>query len=171
MIIKDAKIENGWLMIKTSPPEALKQLYGIKVGKDYDIKPHVEKRSRNANAYAWLLLTKLASQLGISKEEAYRHAVENIGGKTDVLSMRTQAVKDFTRAFMNGHIGRNVEILYTDNDKTDVVITYGSSDFNTQQMAQFIDSIVQDCLAIGIETKTKEEIESLINQEKENYHA
>lgn len=39
---------------------------------------------------------------------------------------------------------------------------YGSSSFNSKQMARLIDGVVQDCKAYEIETKPKEEIESLI---------
>lgn len=39
---------------------------------------------------------------------------------------------------------------------------YGSSSFNSKQMARLIDGVVQDCKVYEIETKPKEEIESLI---------
>lgn len=164
MIIQDAKIEDGWLMLKTSAPEALKQLYGLKVGRDYDLKVHQEKRSRNANAYAWVLIGKLATELGIPKEEVYRHAIADIGGKSDVITLRSSALTAFGNAFVNGHFGRSVELLHRDGEIADVVITYGSSDFDRIQMAQLIDSLVADCQAVGIETKTDEEIASLLEQ-------
>ena len=151
-------------MLKTQPTEALKWLIGYVKDKNYDIVPHVEKRSRTANAYAWLLITKLSEALNYPKEEIYRRAVSEIGGKTTIMTLRTNALKDFTRAFINGHLGRNVEIIHSDADKTDVVITYGSSDFDTRQMSQLIDSLVQDCKACHIETKPQEYIDSLLKE-------
>ena len=162
MVVNDAKIEDGWLMLKTPATDALKWLVGYVKGKNYDIVPHVEKRSRTANSYAWLLITKLSEALNYPKEEIYRRAVSEIGGKSTIMTLRTNALKDFTRAYINGHLGRNVEIIHSEAEKTDVVITYGSSDFNTRQMSQLIDNLVQDCLSIGIETKPQEYINSLL---------
>lgn len=39
---------------------------------------------------------------------------------------------------------------------------YGSSSFNSKQMARLIDGVVQDCKAYGIETKSQKEIDSLL---------
>ena len=151
-------------MLKTPATDALKWLVKFVKGKSYDIIPHVEKRSRTANAYAWVLITKLAEVLNYPKEEIYRRAVSEIGGKSTVMSLRTNAVNDFRRAFVNGHIGRNVEILHSDAEKTDLLITYGSSDFDRKQMSQLIDNLVQDCLAVGIETKDQNYIDSLLGE-------
>ena len=151
-------------MLKTPATDALKWLVKFVKGKSYDIVPHVEKRSRTANAYAWVLITKLSEVLNYPKEEIYRRAVSEIGGKSTVMSLRTNAVNDFRRAFVNGHIGRNVEILHSDAEKTDLLITYGSSDFDKRQMNQLLDNLVQDCLAVGIETKDQNYIDSLLGE-------
>lgn len=164
MLVEKAEYVGGWLMLQTPLRDAMRWLDGFKGGKEYDILPHIEKRSRNANSYAWALITNLASELGLPKEEVYRTAVKDIGGRTEILSMRTNAVQDFRRAFVNGHIGRDVEIIGSDGDHTEVVITYGSSDFDTRQMSQLIDSLVQDCLAVGIETKDPGYIRSLLEE-------
>ena len=39
---------------------------------------------------------------------------------------------------------------------------YGSSSFNSKQMARLIDGVVQDCKVYGIETKSQKEIDSLL---------
>ncbi|MEF9865506.1 MAG: hypothetical protein RR814_03615, partial [Oscillospiraceae bacterium] len=44
---------------------------------------------------------------------------------------------------------------------TNVILYYGSSVYDTAQMARLIDNIVQDCKAVGIETKTPEELQIL----------
>ena len=38
---------------------------------DVDLSEHKEKRSLNANAYAWFLIGKIADALRIGKDEAY----------------------------------------------------------------------------------------------------
>ena len=44
-----------------------------------------------------------------------------------------------------------------------MVLYYGSSVYDTKQMSALIDHIVQDCKALGIETKTPAEI-MLLNE-------
>ena len=39
---------------------------------------------------------------------------------------------------------------------------YGSSTYDTRQMAQLIDNLVQDCRALDIEVKSEEEIASIM---------
>ena len=39
---------------------------------------------------------------------------------------------------------------------------YGSSSFNSKQMSRLIDGVVQDCKVYGIETKSQQEINSLL---------
>ena len=39
---------------------------------------------------------------------------------------------------------------------------YGSSTYDTRQMSQLIDNLVQDCRALDIEVKSDEEISSLL---------
>lgn len=46
--------------------------------KKYEVKEYKEKRSLDANAYAWVLLGKLQDKLHIPKEEIYRDAIKNI---------------------------------------------------------------------------------------------
>ena len=41
---------------------------------------------------------------------------------------------------------------------------YGSSIYNTAEMTKLIELIVQECQDVGIETKSKAEIESLLKE-------
>ena len=58
-----------WLCIQTN--KARQVLGSLKEGKVYDveIKEHREKRSLDSNAYAWLLIDRLAEKLRIPKTE------------------------------------------------------------------------------------------------------
>ena len=79
--------------------------------------------------------------------------------------MPENAVPMFRRLWVSGHLGRMIE---TKAAKTpgivNVLAYYGSSDFDTKQMSRLIDHAVQDCTALGIETRTQEEVESLLAQ-------
>ena len=47
---------------------------------------------------------------------------------------------------------------------TNVILYYGSSTYDTAQMSRLIDLIVQDCDALGIETKDPAEIDRLVEE-------
>lgn len=52
---------------------------------------------------------------------------------------------------------------------TNVVLYYGSSVYDTKQMAQLIDSLIQDAEALGIPTISEEEAERALGKwEKKN---
>lgn len=163
MIIHKAELQGSCLVLSVPPADAMRWLYGFKEDKDYEIQPAVKKRSRSANAYAWQLITQLSSVLNVPKEEIYAHAIENIGGLTDSLIMQANAVKDFEKRFVNNHLGRKVEIIGQLADRVEVLVTYGSSDYDSRQMSQLIDSLTQDCRALGIETLEDMKIQALID--------
>ena len=148
-------------MLQVPAEEALKWLYTFKE-REYDIEPHKEKRSGRANRYAWALMQALSAKANIPLEAVYRHSIENIAGVHDTVSCRSNAVKDFTKHFVAGHIGRSVEIIEDRDGLTDLMLTYGSSDFNRQQMAQLIDSVAEDCRVLGIETRDESYIKALL---------
>jgi hypothetical protein len=47
---------------------------------------------------------------------------------------------------------------------TNVILYYGSSTYDVEQMSRLIENIVQDCKALGIETKPEAELNSLLEQ-------
>ena len=47
---------------------------------------------------------------------------------------------------------------------TNVILYYGSSTYDSRQMAALIDHIVQDCKALGIETMTPAEVAAIERQ-------
>ena len=45
---------------------------------------------------------------------------------------------------------------------TNVIAYYGSSIYDTKEMSRFIELIIQECEQLHIETRSKEEIDSLL---------
>ncbi len=55
------------------------------------------------------------------------------------------------------------DTTYIENTEFKIINAYyGSSSFNSKQMARLIDGVVQDCKVYGIETKSQQEIKSLL---------
>lgn len=126
------------------------------------ISKYREKRSLNANSYCWLLITQLAENQGVTKEEVYRRHIKEIGVCRQV-EIDEKAADTLIHSWGLHGLGWFSEKLdYGEHDGFILInLYYGSSTYNTKQMSRLIDNIVQDCQAVGIETKTPDEIARL----------
>ena len=130
---------------------------------DVALKKFRYKRSLDANSYAWLLIDKIARAKRLPKKEVYRNAIKEIGGVSDTISIRRQALKRLQAEWNSRGTGWQVEEIGSPIPGwTTVILYYGSSVYDSRQMSDLIDSLVQDAKALGIETKSPEEISSLL---------
>lgn len=122
-----------------------------------------QKRSLDANAYCWTLIGKIAEKTNVPKEEVYREAIRGIGGNYDVVCIKEDAADSLRNAWERNGIGWQTEVMLSKLDGcTNVLLYYGSSTYDTEQMSRLIENILQDCKALGIEVKPQEEIDSLL---------
>ena len=129
---------------------------------DVTIKKHRERRSLDANAYAWLLMDKLAEVTAVPKSDVYRREVKDVGGNTEIVCVREIAVQKLCDGWQKNGIGWQTDVIDSKIDGCkNVVLYYGSSTFDTKQMSRLIDNIVQDCKALGIETLTPQQLDAL----------
>lgn len=135
----------------------------IKEDKKYDLTEHKEKRSKNANAYLWELLGKLQDKLIIPKEDLYKNYIREIGA-FDTLAIKNEAVETFVREWNARGLGYQVELITSNDVVTELAIYYGSSAYNTKQMSNLIELVIEDCKEQGIETKSADEIRSMIGE-------
>lgn len=130
----------------------------VKVGK------FKQKRSLDANAYCWTLIGKIAEKTKVPKEDVYREAIRGIGGNYDIVCIKEEAAESLRSAWSKNGIGWQSETMLSKLDGcTNVVLYYGSSTYDAEQMSRLIENIIQDCKALGIETKPQAEIDSLIS--------
>lgn len=129
---------------------------------DIEIKKHREKRSLNANSYAWQLIHKIADKLSADPIEIYRQFIRE-SGIAEVLEVSEQAIPMLIESWSSNGEGWQVDILdYARNEGMKIIRLFkGSSVYNTKQMSRFIDNIVQEAKEIGIETMTPAELEGL----------
>lgn len=123
------------------------------------IKPYREQRSLNANAYAWVLMDKIASKLKSTKEEVYKSIIYEVG-VFEMLPIRNDAVNTFVERWQSKGLGWlcQIERESTMPNYTVVVAYYGTSTYNTEEMSRFIDKIVEEAENLGIETATPNQI-------------
>lgn len=127
-----------------------------------EIKEKKKKRSLDSNAYFWTLCGKLAEKTKLTRTEIYRAYIREIGGNSDLLCIQDIAVDHFCKMWEVGHIGRFTDLLPSKLDGcTNVIVYYGSSDYDQQTMCRLIDMVVQDCKENDIETLTPAEIAAM----------
>lgn len=144
------------------------ELNGLKSAKNalkIDISEIREQRSRNANAYAWVLMDKIAQKLNITKEEVYREIIRNVG-VFEILPIREIAVESFCRRWQSKGLGwvcDNLGACKTLKGYVHIIAYYGTSTYDTKEMSRFIDDIVEEAKGLGIETITIEEKNHLLS--------
>lgn len=157
-----AEMRDGWLCVHPSDyadtVNARAFCFGFKGLHDAELKKHFERRSLNANAYAWKLITEIANVLRTSKEDVYFEMLKRYG-QGGAVSVQECHADAFRRMYKyNESIGKSML-----NGKTWEHFRFwiGSSEYNTREMSILIDGIVDECKNIGIETMTEAELELL----------
>lgn len=137
--------------------------------KDFDVEISVKrwrpKRSLDANGYAWVLIDQIAERLRISKTEVYRNAIKEIGGVSDAVCAQNSVVSHLRDMWSKKGLGWQSDVMPSKIPGCSVVILYyGSSEYDTEQMSRLIDYLVQDAEALGIETRTPQDIARLLDE-------
>lgn len=161
---REIKLEGGCLIIRPEREDLGKAMAVVRKHKDrlYDleVKEHRKKRSLDANAYAWVLINKIADALRITPKEIYRQAIQNVGGNYEILPVKEEAAEHFKQVWEAQGLGW--PCVDMGKSKIDgyrnLRAYYGSSTYDTRQMSQLIDNLVQDCKALDIETLTPDKL-------------
>lgn len=137
-----------------------------------------EKRSLDANAYYWQLLSKVAEKLPLSKPSAHNLMLRKYGQKFIVDGKLVYLVlPDTDEAERTADEAETYHIKATSQVKegTDgkmyrtYIMLRGSSDYDTKEMSTLIEGLVSDAKELGIETMTDEEIERMMQQYEKHY--
>lgn len=150
-------------------PSQIEKLQNEKLS--IEIKKYRAKRSLNANNYFWKLLQELCDEIELDTIEEYKRRVKELG-IFRTFKIMTEQVQTFKKVWEEQGVAWFCEIAdteYMGNIEFKIIHAfYGSSSYNSKQMSRLIDSLVQDCKAVGIETKTDEEINSLLKEWDKN---
>lgn len=143
--------------------ECVRWLFNQDREKIFEVKEHKQKRSLNANAYCWVLIGKIADVIGATKEEVYKDYI-TYKGIYRIVPIHEKAADTFIKVWQNQGLGWVCEKSTSNKEGfIEVVAYYGTSSYNTKQMANFIDFVVEEAKAIDIETLPPAEIERLKN--------
>lgn len=168
IIFREIKMEQGKLIITPSREDLGKAMAVVRRHKDrlYDleIKEHRQKRSLDANAYAWVLINKVADALRITPKEVYRQAIQDIAGNHEIVPIKTEAADKFKEVWESQGLGWPcIDIGRSKIDGyRNMKAYYGSSTYDTRQMSLLIDHLIQDCKALDIETLPPDKLALLL---------
>lgn len=164
----EAKLEAGWLMVKPTREDMGKAMAIVRKMKpktyDLTVKEHRKKRSLDSNAYAWTLIGKLADAMRIPPTVVYRNAIQNIGGNYEVIPIREEAAGKFKEVWEKQGLGWPCVDMGPSKIQgyRNLRAYYGSSTYDTRQMSMLIDSLIQDCKALDIETLSEEKLSAMM---------
>lgn len=127
--------------------------------KIFEIKEVKNKRSLNANSYAWLLITKIAGAMNLSKEEVYLMMLKDYG-QSMLIPVPKNSKPDGYFKYYEFNSRRKMNGVEVDFYK----IYKGSSDYDTKEMSVLINGIVEECKNLGIETLEDQRINQLIEE-------
>lgn len=122
-----------------------------------------KKRSKRANAYAWALLSQIAEEMSIPREEVYRNMIRDVG-VSQLMEINKEAYKTFCYSWELMGNGFQVEELDEHDGMVQFLAYYGTSTYNTKQMSRFLDAVVQEAKSLGIETESDAEL-ALLKEE------
>ena len=136
-----------------------------------DVKQWREKRSLDANAYYHVLLDRCAASLGISKPRAHNLMLRRYGAVETIDEQMVYLVlPESEEAAEKALEAETYHIRPTSQVKTGrdgkqyrtYMLLKGSSDYDTKEMSTLINGLVDECKALGIETKSPEEVAALL---------
>lgn len=165
-VSKDWMTGKFQITFEINEPSAINEIQKIKDCEKLDIKAvkFRKKRSLDANAYLWVLCTKIAEAIStpesvISKDEVYEEMLQKYGYlyRDDEGYIVGTFKKGTDIAKLPGHWK-----FYKSNGKFDsYLMIKGSSEYDSVEMARFIDAVVYEAKELDIETATPAELERM----------
>lgn len=140
---------------------AINEINNIKDCEKLSIKAtkYKQRRSLDSNAYAWVLMQKIAEAVHSDRWSIYLEMLQKYSRDFTFVICKEKAIDklkelyrtcvDLGEVNVNGMEGHQMQVFF------------GSSTFDTKSMSVFIDGIVSECKELGIETMPPDELERI----------
>ena len=130
-----------------------------------DIRRYNKQRSLDANAYAWVLIDKIAEKMHVTKTFVYQMAIRDIGGVSETVCVQEEKAERMKAWWTAKGLGWQVDEFPSKIQGCKNLILYcGSSEFDTAQMSRLIELLIQEAEGLGISTITPKEYEALLER-------
>ena len=125
-----------------------------------EVKKWRNKRSLSANAYAWVLISRIAECIDppLSKEAVYLEMLKRYG-QTGIISVEAEKAAPVKRELKYWESVGSGTVAGKDFEH--IRLWVGSSNYNTLEMSLFVQGIVSEAKELGIETLTPQELAQL----------
>lgn len=123
-----------------------------------EAKKYRNRRSLDANAYLWVMLQKMAEVLRSDKWSLYLQMLKRYGQFTYIV-VKPNAVEGVKKQWRECEEIGEVDVNGT--KAVQMLCYYGSSTYDSQQMAHLIDKVVEECEELGIETISPTELQQM----------
>ncbi|WP_418929305.1 hypothetical protein [Clostridium fessum] len=137
-----------------------------------------DKRSLDANSYYWVLLSRLAEAVGISKPRAHNLMLRKYGQNLVIDSQiaflvipDTEEAEETALEAESFHIRPTSQVKQGKDGKMyrTYTVLAGSSTYDTKEMSELINGLVSECKEQGIETLTPDELARMMKDYEENH--
>ena len=118
-----------------------------------EVKPYRQRRSLDANAYAWALIGKIADVVRAGKDEIYLAMIKRYGQSELISVLSHVPIGNYIKYFEEAGESR-----LNGKDFTHYRVYKGSSEFDSREMSIFIDGVVSEAKDLGIQTETPNQI-------------
>jgi hypothetical protein len=111
-----------------------------------------------------VLLDKLSEKLKIPKIEIYQKLIRDVGGVSETICVKNEAVERLCEGWGRNGIGWVTDTFPSKIEGcTNVILYYGSSTYDKAQMQRLCQLVIDECKLQGIETMTPNELASLLS--------
>ena len=129
----------------------------------FDVSPHKEKRSLNANGLLWMCLGEIASALRADKWDVYLQMLKRYGTYTHVCvhPKAVEAVKKQWREVEE--VGRGT---VNGVESVQLLCYFGSSTMNSKEFSVLLDGVISEMKEMGLPTPDRD-LERVLKQLEE----
>jgi hypothetical protein len=126
-----------------------------------EVKQYRQKRSLDANAYMWVLLSRMADVLHTTKDELYLIMLGRYGVFTHIIvkpnvvekvKQEWRTVRELGEVTVNGKNGVQLQCFF------------GSSTYDTKEFSTLLDGVISECKNIGVEVLPEDEIKTMLEE-------
>ena len=152
---------NVLLSLTDANTEGLQELTGVEL--TVNLKKFHPKRSLDANAFCFSIISQMAKKLDTSTEEMYKVLINRYGipyedeeGKHVIIGLKNNI--DVNK--IEGHWCW----VRTRGDVSYYMMLKGTSDYDSAEMAHFIDMVCEEAKPMGIDTLPRTELERMMDE-------
>lgn len=127
-----------------------------------DVMPYRGSKTPAANSYVWALICKIADVINAAKDEVYIKMLKRYGKSELINLLPNVPIAEYAKYYEEAG-----ECFFDGTKYKSFFVYHGVSEYNTREMAKFIDGVVSEAQELNIPTETPEELDRIKSLWKE----